>query len=192
MPEEIEVPTEGLQEKLEEAAEELAHERAEEKQERRWVSRVAVSAALLAVAAAISALLAGHHSNEGILDKMEEVDAWGEFQANGIKQSILEGRDELLQAEGKSPPKVEGGVAAKLAKYKQQRSKSEEEARDKKGSSEDHMHRHIWFARAVTAFQISIAIAAIAVLAKRPKLWLGSVGLGLIGVILAILGFLPV
>ena len=48
-------------------------------------------------------------------------------------------------------------------------------------SSEAHMKDHVVIARAVTAFQIAIAMAAIAVLARRPKLWWVSLALGTVG-----------
>jgi len=63
--EEIEIPTEHLHEKLEEAV----HENTEN-----WVLKVALTAALLAVFAAITALLAGHHSNEAMIEQIKPED----------------------------------------------------------------------------------------------------------------------
>lgn len=191
MPEEIEVPTEHLQEKLEEAVEEAEHERSEHKRERAWVSRVAVSSALLAVAAAISALLAGHHANEAMFEEMKATDKWALYQAKGIKQSQLETKVVLLTALGKTvPPEKDKGangkvamlpVDEKIAKYEEEKAEIQTEAKHEEESANSHMAHHVWFARAVTVFQIAIAMGAIAVLAKRPKLWLVSVGLGALG-----------
>ena len=169
MPEEIEVPTEHLHEKMEEEAEHKGG----------WIARVAVSSALLAVAAAISALLAGHHANEAMLEQMQATDKWAYYQAKGIKAAVLASKDETLEALGK-PASAED--QKKIAGYTADQAKIEEEGHKLEESSEDHMGHHNQLARAVTIFQIAIAMGAIAVLAKRPKLWFLSLALGVSGV----------
>jgi hypothetical protein len=193
MPEEIEVPTEGLQEKLGEAAEEA--EKEEEQRQRAWIARVAVSSALLAAAAAISSLLAGHHVNEAIFERDKATDQWALYQAKSIKQGQLETKIVVLEALGKPVPLEKNGgkpmpAADKVAKYEHEKDGIKELADELEVSAEQHMGHHVWFARAVTAFQIAIALGAIAVLARRPKLWLLSVGLGGVGSLLLVLGLL--
>ncbi len=168
MPEEIEVPTEHLHEKMQEETEEA-------KEERGWIARVAVSSAILAVAAAITALLASHHSDEAILEQMRATDQWSYYQAKGIKLAILQGNIEQMQSEGKQ---IAPERAAKVASYQSEMKEIEDKGHELEQASADHMHHHVWFARGVTAFQIAIAMGAIAVLARRPKLWLVSLALG--------------
>jgi hypothetical protein len=188
MPEEIEVPTEHLHEKMEEEAHEAAHAgHHENNKERAWISRVAVSSAILAVAAAISALLAGHHANEAMLEEMLATDQWALFQAKGIKSSVLDSKLQLLAALGKP---VEEADKAKVAKYSAEQEGIKEKADELEHSSEAHMGHHNNFARAVTIYQIAIALGAIAVLARKPKLWFVSLGLGLAVAIFLILGIL--
>jgi hypothetical protein len=43
----------------------------------------------------------------------------------------------------------------------------------------------------VTIFQVAIALAAIAALARRKALWWVSLGVGALGVVFLLLGFLP-
>ena len=173
MPEEIEVPTEHLHEKMEEEAEHGG----------KWIARVAVSSAILAVCAAISALLAGHHANEAMLEQMKATDKWAYYQAKGIKASVMQSKIETLEALGK-PSTAED--AKKVTEYSAQQKEIEEQGHEFEESSEAHMGHHNQLARAVTIFQIAIAMGAIAVLAKRPKLWYLSVALGVSG--LAFLG----
>jgi len=175
MPEEIEVPTEHLQEKLEEEAKEGGG----------WVSRVAVSSALLAVAAAISALLAGHHANEAMLEQMQATDQWAFYQAKGIKSSVLSAKLDLLEAVGKPASPDDH---AKVAKYDGEQKEIEEKGHELEHSSEAHMVRHNQLARGVTIFQIAIALGAIAVLARRPKLWWVSLAMFAGGLVFLILG----
>jgi len=170
MPEEIEVPTEHLHEKMQEEVEEHAG--------KSWISRVAVSSAMLAVAAAITALLASHHSDEAILEEMRATDQWSYFQAKGIKSAIQESIIEEAKSAGRPVPPER---AERIAKYEADMKGAEDKARELEESSESHMHHHVWLARGVTAFQIAIAMGAIAILAKRPRLWWLSLGLGVLG-----------
>ena len=177
MPEEIEVPTEHLHEKMEEEAEHKGG----------WVSRVAVSSALLAVVAAISALLAGHHANEAMLEQMKATDQWAFYQAKGIKSAVLEAKLEMMDALGKPGTAAEH---AKIATYAQEQQKIEDQGHELEHSSADHMEHHGQLAREVTIFQIAIAMGAIAVLARRPKLWWLSLGLGAGGLWFLIFGLI--
>src|ERR1700751_2927594 len=81
--EEQEVPTEGLSDEINEQAEK---ENAAE--EKKWSFYIAISTALIAVLAAISSLLAGHHSNEALIEQIKASDQWAFYQAKGIKAYI--------------------------------------------------------------------------------------------------------
>src|SRR6266481_10065179 len=82
--EEQEVPTEGLSDEINEHAEkETAAE------EKRWSFYIAISTALIAVLAAISSLMAGHHSNEALIEQIKASDQWAFYQAKGIKSDIV-------------------------------------------------------------------------------------------------------
>jgi hypothetical protein len=78
----------------------------------------------------------------------------------------------------------------KLCEYGCEKAAIKEIASEEEASAHDHMKHHVWFARAVTIFQIAIAMGAIAVLARRPKLWLVSVGLGGLGSVFLVIGLL--
>jgi hypothetical protein len=65
--EEIEVPTEHLQEQLNETTRDS---------EEKWILKVALTAAILAVFAAITALLAGHYANEAMIEQLQASDQW--------------------------------------------------------------------------------------------------------------------
>jgi hypothetical protein len=169
MPEEIEVPTEQLHETLKERAEE---------QPARWVGKAALSAALVAVAAAIASLLAGHDANEAMLEQMQATDQWALYQAKGIKAAVLETRLQLLAAMGKPAGAAE---QQKLVAYDEQQRVIEEQGHELERSSQRHMQRHGVLARSVTIFQISIAMAAIAVLVRKQPLWFVSMAFGAAG-----------
>lgn len=173
MPEEIEVPTEHLHEALQEHAHgEGGHTK------ELWIARAALSAAVLAVAAAVAALLAGHHANEAMLEQMKATDQWALYQAKGIKSSLVENEVDILTALGKPTP---DNSKARIEKYREEQKEIEENAKELERSSETHMGHHGGLARAVTIYQVAIALAAIAVLARRRALWFVSLALGAAG-----------
>jgi hypothetical protein len=176
--EEIEVPTEHLHENIQEHAEHSGEH---------WIMMVALTAAFLAVMAAVSALMAGHHSNEAMIDQIKASDQWAYYQAKGIKSAVLESKTELLQEMGR---KVNDKDKAKIIEYRNEQKEIERAAKEMQLSSQRHLEVHHGIAQSVTVFQVSIAICAIAVLTRKRLLWYGSLLLGLIGSVFLLLAFL--
>jgi len=160
--EEIEVPTEHLTEEINEKAEELY------KEKERWTLLVAISTAVMAVLAAIAGLLAGHHSNEALIEQIKSSDQWAFYQAKSIKAEIR-----TLQAvsdSSKTPQQI-----------KEEEEAIKKRAEDAEVASETHLQKHIILARAVTLLQISIAISAIAILTRRRFMWWIAMAIALCG-----------
>jgi len=176
--EDPEVPTEHLHEEMEHSA---AHGRAP------WMMGVALSSALLAGFAAVCSLLAGHHANEAMVDQIQSSDRWAYYQAKGIKAAVLGSKMELLEAEGR--PVSEKDVQ-KMAGYKKDQDDIAAEANEKQLSAEAHLRRHVIFARAVTLFQIAIAVGAISALTSRRPFWFVSLAFGAGGILFLVQGWL--
>ena len=177
--EELEVPTEHLHEQI--------HEAAEENKER-WILYVALSTAIIAVLAAIAGLMGGHHSNEALLEQLKSSDQWAYYQAKGIKSEIASSTAKILAASG---TKVDASdLKAKIDKYETEKTEIKKEATEFETSSREHLEKHVNFAKSVTIFQISIAIAAIAILTKRKILWVMSMLAAVGGTWFLIEGFL--
>ncbi len=174
--EEIEVPVESAQEELQHHAEHSGE---------RWIAQVALSSAIFAVLAAIAALLAGHHSNEAVIEEIQASNQWGYFQAKGIKADILDSRIELLELGGKAASEADRDRRAKLAKEKEEISQKAKELQE---SAEAHLRTHHTLATSVTFFQITIAIGAIAALTRRRRFWLVSLATGWVGVVFFVQG----
>lgn len=172
MAEEIEVPTEHLHESIHEEF---------ERTEDRWVLRVALTAALLAVFAAVASLYAGHHANEAMLEQIKASDRWSYYQAKSIKSLLLKNKVELVQALGKP---ADAKDQDKLAEYAQELKTIEAEAREAEQASQSNFARHTMLAKSVTAFQVAIAVCAIAALTKRKWLWHVSILSGSAGAVL--------
>jgi len=182
--EEIEVPIEKIQEDI--------HERAHEELEHQHPgsglsSKVALTSAIFAVFAAISALLAGHHSNEAMIEQIKASDHWSYYQAKGIKAAILSSKAELLSELGR--PK-DASTEGKLETYKKEQEEISEKAKEREADSEKHLAIHQVLARAVTFFQIAITIAAIAILTHQKRFWYVSLVFGAVGLVSLFQGLL--
>lgn len=175
--EEAESPTEQIQEHIQhEAMHSSGHAQSN------WISRAALSSAFLAVFAALSSLLSGHHSNEAMIDQIQASDHWGHYQAKGIKAAILNTKIALLDSAQKED-------LEKLEEYKKEQEEISEQAKEKEAGSKKHLNTHQVFARAVTLFQVAIAIAAISVLSRKRPFWYMSLVFGGLGVFFFAQGF---
>jgi hypothetical protein len=152
--EEIEVPLEKVQEDLHEAAHSGPS----------WFIWGALLSALFAVFAAVASLMSGHHANEAVIDQILASNHWNYYQAKGIKAAIIESRHEMLKALGKEPSDK---TTEKLEEYRVQQKEIQEQAKEKESGSVLHFSTHQILAKAVTLFQIAIAVTAIAVLVRR-------------------------
>lgn len=170
--EEPEVPTEQLQDDIKEKAEEALKEI-----EKRWLMYVAISTAFIAVFAALSALMAGHHSNEALIEQIKASDQWSFYQAKGIKAEI-----KLLGAETNKNDSTD------VNRYKSEQEEIKKKAEEHEQDSQFHLSKHVVLSRAVTLFQVAIAISAIAILTRKKFLWYASIALATAGIILFAIG----
>ncbi len=185
MPEGPEVETEKLHESIKEELEESGG---------RFLKQIAVTTAVLAALAAIASLRAGATVNEALVLKTEATrlqaeasDAWAFYQAKGVKAAVQDASSTAWTAAGKEPP---ARFAEERKRYKDEQdeiaknAREKEHERDAKSTEADHLlHRHHGFAATVAFFQISIALGAVAALTRNRLVWLGSMGVGLVGVV---------
>ena len=164
--EEQEVPIESLSERINEQAE----------KEKDWSFYIAISTALIAVLAAITSLLAGHHSNEALIEQIKASDQWAFYQAKGIKADVAS-----LNRNSYFRDSLE-------TKYKVQQQDIKKEAERDQNASKMHLQKHILLAKSVTLFQISIAISAISILSKKRILWYFAILIALTGIVFFVSG----
>ena len=169
--EDIEIPTEHLHETI--------YEKATESHEAGWFGYVAISTAFMAVFAAISGLIAGHYSNEALIEQIQASDQWSYYQAKGIKAEI-----KALQV------KIGLVDATAILKYKTEQEAIKKEAEKLQNESKFYLIKHVKLAQSVTLFQIAIAISAISMLTKKKSLWLASLVISLTGLVFFIGGFI--
>jgi hypothetical protein len=167
--EEQEAPLEDVHEQI--------HHHAEHAREK-WIMGVALSTALLAALAAIASLLSGDNVNEAMFNQMESIDAWNQYQADGIKSTELGTR--LLFAE-RNTPEENAKFKKKIAEYEVNRKDLRINADKKQNAAQGQMERHHKIAKSVTWSQIAIAVSAIAVLTRQKWFWVVGMGFGVAG-----------
>ncbi len=154
--------------------------------------RIAVATAIIATLGALFAYMggstqanAGLFKNNAAIKKTEASNQWNYYQAKSSKQNLAELALELVPAERKP------SVAKEVERYKSEKGDIKKAAEkleaestnwDQRSDAELHLH-HRW-AQATTALQVSIALAAIALLTRRKWLVWGVGGVSVIGVAL--------
>ncbi len=192
MPEDIEIDTDKLREAI---------DREIERDAGSLLRSIALTTAVIAALAAIASLEAGGTVNEALALKTEATrlqaeasDQWAYYQAKGLKATVIAAQRNVWAALDKPAP---AELANEVTRYSDDQAKSREKAealereRDAKSAEADVlMHRHHYFADSVALLQVSIALGAVAALARKRVVWLGSVLLGVCGVGLFALAFL--
>jgi hypothetical protein len=192
MPEEPEIDLDKLNEAIHEEM---------EKEGGGFLKQIALTTAVLAAFAAVAALEAGSTVNEALVLKTESTrlqaqasDQWNYYQAKGLKAAVQEASKASWEALGKEAPHQFGDNAARYAKEQLEIKKQAEElekSRDEKSTEADHLlHEHHRFADTVALFQVSIALGALAALTRNRPLWIGSLVIGISGIVLFVLSFL--
>ncbi len=178
--EELEDPTEKLRETIETVEEER------DKKER-WTLSVALTTSIVAVLAAIAGLFGNHHANEALLEQMNASDKWNFYQAKGIKLSIENNSAVILSAINKDAPPAN---KEKIEKYEKEKEEIMKEAKEAEAGSKEHLQRHVIISKAVTIFQVAIALSGIAILTRRKPIWYVSMLMAVLGIFFLVQGLI--
>jgi Na+/glutamate symporter len=164
------------------------------------INQIAMFTAVIATVGAIFAYMggatqanAGLYKNNAAIKKTEASNQWNYFQAKSTKQSLAEVSRDL------SPADKQASYQARVDRYEREKKDIEAEARkleaqatDWDQRSEQQMHQHHRWAQATTALQVSIALAAIALLTRKKWLEWGMFGVAAVGVAIGSLAMLHI
>ena len=137
---------------------------------------------------------AGLYKNNAAIKKTEASNQWNYFQSKSTKQSLAEmSRDLSTKEDDKTK------YQAKVDRYEKEKGEIkdkadalEAEATEWDHKSDEQMHLHHRWAQATTVLQISIALAAIALLTKKKWLEWGMFAAGGAGVVIGALALLHI
>ena len=161
--------------------------------------QLAVITAILATVGALFAYMggatqanAGLYKNDAAIKKTEAANRWAYFQSKSSKQSLAEIAMDLAPSE-----EQKSKYKAKIERYETEKNeiKKEAEALEKESADFDHqseqqLHQHHRWAQATTALQVSIALAAIALLTRRRWMEGATLAVGGVGVLIGIAAWL--
>src|SRR6478609_8597138 len=165
------------------------------------VNQIAMFTAVIATVGAIFSYMggatqanAGLYKNNAAIKKTEASNQWNYFQSKSTKQSLAEVSRDLTVGEAEKAK-----YQAKIDRYESEKKaieadarRIETESRDWDEKSDAQMHQHHRWAQATTALQVSIALAAIALLTRKKWLEWGMFGMGGIGVVIGALAVLHI
>jgi len=136
---------------------------------------------------------AGLYKNNAAIKKTEASNQWNYYQAKSSKQNLTELALELAPSHRKEFYQEEiKRYRAEKADIKAAADKLEAEAKAWDHQSDEQMHQHHRWAQSTTVLQISIALAAIALLSKKRWVEWAMYGSGAVGVGVGALAFLHI
>ena len=152
-------------------------------------NQIALFTAVIATVGAIFSYMggatqanAGLYKNNAAIKKTEASNQWNYFQAKSTKQSLAEISRDL------APPDKQPTYQAKIDRYEKEKKEIQVQAEAIEAQSKDwdkqsdaQMHLHHRWAQATTALQVSIALAAIALLTRKKWLEIGMFAMGAVG-----------
>jgi len=164
------------------------------------IAQIAVVTAIIATVGALFSYMggatqadAGLYKNNAAIKKTEASNQWNYFQAKSTKQSLAEFARDLAPDDKKS------GYQAKIERYEKEKGeiklaaeKLEADATVWDKSSDAQMHQHHRWAQATTVLQVSIALAAIALLTRKKWLEYGMFALAGVGLVIGTLAALHI
>lgn len=163
-------------------------------------NQIALFTAVIATVGAIFSYMAGAtqanaglYKNNAAIKKTEASNQWNFYQSKSSKQNLSELALALV-ADDRKPFYQKEIERYKLekAEIKLAADQLEAQATDWDRKSDAQMHVHHRWAQATTALQVSIALAAMALLTKKKWLELGMFGLGAVGIGVGALAMLHV
>jgi hypothetical protein len=166
-------------------------ERAEEVAEKResFGKRVAVLVAVLAAMLAMAGLGANRAQEEVLLAQVQASDTWNEYQANSLKKHINADVAVTLTKMG-AADEAKKLIDANNNKYIPNQDKLMPKAQALEKARDVAHDRHNNYQIAEAAFQLAIVLCSIAIVARVIWLVFAGAGLGLVGLLALLNGFL--
>lgn len=178
-----------LQEEVHKVVDEIHEQQDQQSHQSHWINQVAVSTGIFAGLAAIAAMQGNFLAEEAVVAQIQAGNHWAWYQSKSTKSSIEQSSQAIFQSLGKPLP---ASLAKKAHQLEQDNNKLKAQAEHLEAESQSNLERHQSFLYSVTSLQVAIALASLAALLKRKKLWYTSLGLAMVGVFFMLWGSIPV
>lgn len=169
-------------------------EHAEHAKHNPTLAPVSVTMAVLAVLVAVVSLLGHRASTEQVVLQGKSTDQWAYYQAKNIRRHT----DELFLDLTSVEPNADAAALANLrtkyseetSRYKDEQKEIEDKARELENEVESERKRADRFDLAEVFLEIGLVITSITLLSGRRLFWGFGVVLGIVGILVAVTGFL--
>lgn len=146
--------------------------------------KVAATMAILAAALAIVAVLGHLFTTEELLKQQKASDQWSYYQAKSIRRYTSEFARDVFQSMNSA--QLSQTYAKNIEKYRKDDEEIQKEAQALEKESEVKGAQALRLHFGEVFLEIGIVFASLAILTKRSALWLGSIGLGIVGTAVAL------
>ena len=140
--------------------------------------------AILAAALAIVAVLGHLFTTEELLKQQKASDQWSYYQAKSIRRYTSEFARDVFQSMNSA--QLSQTYAKNIEKYRKDDEEIQKEAQALEKESEVKGAQALRLHFGEVFLEIGIVFASLAILTKRSALWLGSIGLGIVGTAVAL------
>lgn len=164
------------------------------------IAQIAVVTAIIATVGAIFGYMsgatqanAGLYKNNAAIKKTEASNQWNYFQSKSTKQSLAELARDL------APDDKRATYQGKVERYEKEKNeiktiaeKLEAESTEWDHQSDEQIHQHHRWAQSTTVLQVSIALAAIALLTRKKWMELAMFVVAGVGCVIGVLASLHI
>ena len=193
---------------------EIKEDRADAAASERFNNTAAMIIAILAALLAIGSLGGGNVAEDMVHNNIRASDTWAFYQAKNVRQTVyrlaVDDLETRLAAPGLAPETREA-LETKIAAYRETIARYDDEpdpsapadstrgegkkqlsiqARGYEAARERAESQDANFDYSEVAFQLALVLGSVAILAHSRKLLIGTVGLGIVGFVLLVNGFL--
>jgi hypothetical protein len=155
---------------------------------------IAVLAVLAAAAGSFETVEAGGaitSASEAVLKQDQATDNWGFANSKAVRKNLYALAIDENPAKADAYEKAEKKAEGDEDKAHEKAVEFEKERDTLLAESRDHERRHHWLTGAATLLEVGIAISTVAIITKRRLFWFAAMVLGVVGVAIFGIAYLP-
>jgi ABC-type nickel/cobalt efflux system permease component RcnA len=155
---------------------------------------VAVTMSILAVLVAIATLFGHRAATEGLTMETKAADQWAYYQAKNIRlhemQAVADILDTLAPADKEKAAAVREKYLKEVERYSDEKEDVSDKAKEYEKERDMADRKEDRFDAAEVILEIGLIICSLTLLTRRKMFWYSGVGLGILGTVVMITGFL--
>jgi hypothetical protein len=155
---------------------------------------VAVTLSILAVLVAIATLLGHRGSTEELMLQTKASDQWALFQAKNIRlhemQSVADMLGTFSPVDKEKAEELREGYLKEAERYKKEKDEGSEQAKELEKERELVSRKTDRYEAGEVILEIALIICSLTLLTKKRFFWVSGIALGLVGLCVALSGFL--